>query len=126
MNSCAQRACIAGRPPAAPVVVAVVKPRNVSRYGVEQQASGRASVHGPEIASDGCSMIPVCVPGPVAVHDVQLPPLAGPVERPLSGEPENEPQPRFPDSTVPPAFCSMHEKSIHAPFAGTGMPLAAS
>ena len=42
------------------------------------------------------------------------------------GEPEYEPQPRRPDSTVPPSFCSVHEKSIHAPLVGIAMPLAAS
>lgn len=126
MNSWAQRACIAGRPPAAPGVVAVVNPRNVSRNGVEQHAIARDSVHGPLSVSDGCSMMPVIVPGPVAVHAMQLPPDAGGVARPPSGEPEYEPHPSRPDSTVPPSFFSVHEKSIHAPFAGTEMPLAAS
>ena len=63
------------------------------------------------------------------VADVQLMqfPLVGWfVERPESGEPPYVPHPRFPLSTVPPAFCSMHEKSSHAPVAGTAIPLAAS
>lgn len=125
VNSAAHRACIPARPPASPFVVALVKPRKRSRNGVLQHAIARDSVHAPEMSRLGCSMMPVWF----VTADVQLMqfPLVGWfVERPESGEPLYEPQPRLPLSTVPPAFCSMHEKSIHAPFAGTGIPLAAS
>src|SRR5688500_15472292 len=44
-NSASQAPCMAARPPAAPVVVAAVKPANVVLSGVLQHASGRATPH---------------------------------------------------------------------------------
>ena len=85
-NSCAQRACIAARPPATPVVVAAVKPRNVSTYGVLQHASGRATSHAALISLTMLTTPPLtnC---PLLVQFEQLPPVLVSIKRPESGEP---------------------------------------
>ena len=61
-----------------------------------------------------------------AAEDSEHPEAEGAAEADAEAGEDAAQQPSWPDSTVPPAVCSMHDRSSHAPLAGTAAALVAS